>query len=648
MDAGAQGAGTSWRLLEAAILALAFAILAQACLGALGLLRPVPLAFAAALGAGLALALLVRERPGRALGELARSATAAEWILALAVLLALASRAWAGLHLASFSYDALGYHLHMPATWRALGRLTFVPAVFGDPSSAYAPSNMELLFHAWLALVGSDALASTGQTPLAALACLAIHVAVRERGGTRAAGSGAALAFLLVPEVWQQSTSALTDLGQGAFFLSAVAVLLRAERAGTLATWGLAGLALGLMLGTKYLSLVYSLPLFAWAAFALTARPPRGGRAPAAALAGCAVLLAGGFWYARNCWLTGNPLFPLRVEIAGRTVLPGLYGRAEMLAWDYHTPISDLGALGSMLSSCGWAFAAAALVALAVLVRTRWPLLVAIFLALFWLVIPYQLERFLLPVFGLCAIALGEAAFRLGARGGTALIAVAVGGALVERPWPGRLVVLAAVPAGALLAFLRQGLARAAERPRVLAAGALVLGAGGWLAVSRELEQRRGRYPGYAVGTPIDDSWRWIHEHLGAARVAYAGTNLTLPLWGPELERFVTYANVSGAPGAKLHDFSARALPGQGGAEPAPYREGASVETWRANLEALAIDTLFVGRLYPIVARVVDHDPEGFPVERAWADADPEGFELLYANPSARIYRVLSGPRSQR
>ncbi len=643
-----QGAKLSGSLLSAGIVAIAYAILTQASLGALGLLRPAPLAAAAVLGAGLGLHALIRARPWRELGELVRSLTVAEWILASALCIALLSRAWAGLHLSSFSYDALGYHLHMPATWRALGRLELVPAVFGDPSSAYAPSNLELLFHALLALVGSDWLASTGQVPLAALAALAIHVAVRERGGTRAAGSGAALAFVLLPEVWQQATSALTDLGQAAFFLSAVAVLLRCERAGTSGSWGLLGLALGLMLGTKFVSLVYSLPLLAWAVVVLLRRPPRGGRWPSAALAGAAAILAGGFWYLRNLLVAGNPLFPLRVEIGGRTVLPGLYGRAEMLAWEYHTPIGDLGALFSMLASCGWAFAAAAVVALAILGRTRWPPLVAVLVALFWLVIPYQLERFLLPVFGLAAIAIGEVCSRLGARGGTALLTLAVGGALVERPWPGRLAVLAGVPAGALLDCVQRNLARVAERPLALVAGALALAAGAFLVLAREPERHRSSYPGYSVDTPIDESWRWMHEHLREGRVAYAGTNLTLPLWGRDLQRFVTYVNVTGAPDAKLHHFSGPAASGEGGAEPVPYREGASQEVWLGNLDALEIDLLFVGRLYPIVARNVAHDADGFPIERAWADADPQRFELLFANPAARIYGVRRNPRDQR
>ncbi len=43
----------------------------------------------------------------------------------------------------------------------------------------------------------------------------------------------------------------------------------------------------------------------------------------------------------------------------------------------------------------------------------------------------------------------------------------------------------------------------------------------------------------------------------------------------------------------------------------------------------------------PIVMRNVDHDSEGFPVERAWADEHPEMFRLRYVTGSVRIYDFI-------
>ena len=114
-------------------------------------------------------------------------------------------RAWTGFGKTTFLYDTLSYHLHVPATWLADRRLEIVPAVFGDPSSAYAPSNLELWFAFLMAPLHSDYLAGTGQVVFAALAALAIVAAVREAGGRRTAALAAALAFLLIPEIWQQA-----------------------------------------------------------------------------------------------------------------------------------------------------------------------------------------------------------------------------------------------------------------------------------------------------------------------------------------------------------------------------------------------------------------------------------------------------------
>ena len=87
----------------------------------------------------------------------------------------------------------------------------------------------------------------------------------------------------------------------------------------------------------------------------------------------------------------------------------------------------------------------------------------------------------------------------------------------------------------------------------------------------------------------------------------------------------------------RLHDLGP---PGDGTAEPAPYRRDANPDVWFANLRATRAHVLFVGASEPIVRRTIAADSDGFPIERAWADARPESFKLVYASPSARIYQV--------
>ena len=100
----------------------------------------------------------------------------------------------------------------------------------------------------------------------------------------------------------------------------------------------------------------------------------------------------------------------------------------------------------------------------------------------------------------------------------------------------------------------------------------------------------------------------------------------------------VTYVNVAMGPHAKVHDFPADEPATT--AEPAPYRNEADFETWLANLRVLDCDMLFVSTLFPIVRPNIDHDGQGYPIERAWADAHPETFPLRYATDHVRIYAI--------
>ena len=56
-------------------------------------------------------------------------------------------------------------------------------------------------------------------------------------------------------------------------------------------------------------------------------------------------LLTGGYWYACNALLTGNPLYPLEVRVLGHTLLRGWYGPDAMRLSPYYIPFGDWRAL---------------------------------------------------------------------------------------------------------------------------------------------------------------------------------------------------------------------------------------------------------------------------------------------------------------
>ena len=609
------------RTARGALAGLAALVAVEALLGFLGLSTPVAvLAVLAAAALATTLAARARPWPTRA----ARAPwTPLEAALAAGLVAALLLQLRSGLARTTSLYDTLSYHLHEPATWMHARRVGIVPAVFGDPAPAYAPANLELVWLFLMAPLRSDTLAAVGQLPFAALAAVAIAAAVREAGGRRDAALAAALAYLLVPEVWQQASTAMVDLGMAACLLAALPFAARLRRGGSGADLAAFATALGLGAGTKSVGALLALPFFALGARALVRARPA-----AIALAAGLAIASGGFWFLRNWAVTGSPFYP--VAALG---FPGLYGAHAMRAWDYHIPVRELPALGAMLLASGVGFASAAAVALARGWRTHEAWLALALVAIFWLVIPYQESRFLFTAFGVAAVVLGRAADRPPALLGGALLAAAIVGALVEAPAPERLALLPAAAAGALgLAALRRIPARG-RRWGLAAAGAALA-----LALGAIVHRRLADEPLPAVGDDVDADWRWFRAHVRDARVAYTGTNLAFPLAGEGLSNRVSYVNVAGAPEARLHDFPPG--PGVATAEPAPYREGPAFDVWLRNLRAAGADVLFVAALYPIVRRNVAADDDGFPIERAWADAHPALFQLLHASAAARVYRI--------
>ena len=248
-------------------------IVVEAGLGAIGQLR-VYVLFGVLLVLAIAVTALAWRRPPRA-AAMRDPLSPLEVALVAALLAAVLIPMWAGWHRTTFLYDTLSYHLHVPATWAHDERLSIVPAVFGDPSSAYAPSNLELVFTLLLMRPAySASLAVVGQAPFAALAAAAIVAAVREAGGRRLPALAAALAFLLIPEVWGQIATAMTDLGLAAFLLASLPFARRLWHAPRLDRRDLLAFAtaIGLAIGTKYAGATLAVPFAVVAAVALARR----------------------------------------------------------------------------------------------------------------------------------------------------------------------------------------------------------------------------------------------------------------------------------------------------------------------------------------------------------------------------------------
>ena len=354
--AGLRQARTLDRVLACSVLSFTWCLLGLEALGTAGLLAIAPLMMWMGLlfAAGLATRWL---RPVPPIDPAAATAKAEPWCWE--TLIALAFVLWVSVELGIKSLllpvkvvsDGPIYHLYFAVRWWKAGRLFLVATPFGENAATYFPANGDVWF-TWLMVAwGGDRLARVGQAPFLLLAAITVFRIGRMLGSSRNSALLAVCWFITSAPLLAFSFEANVDTLFVAFYLIAVYYFLVdfREAAGTVALI-LGGLAAGIALGTKPVGVVFVPPLLALVIVAKAART-RSTRKTLAALFMilCCLLLTSGFWFGRNFLLTGNPLYPLHVELSGRTILSGWYGRDAMRFSIYFLPITEWRALIDML-----------------------------------------------------------------------------------------------------------------------------------------------------------------------------------------------------------------------------------------------------------------------------------------------------------
>lgn len=216
--------------------------------------------------------------------------------------------------------DTTRYHapvaafaVHTHQLWR------LAPVSPGAFENAY-PSNFEFLA-AWLMLpTGRDEVAYLVNVAAAGLCVLGTAVVARELGGRAWAGALLSTAVLASPIVlFTQIDSLMNDAGAAGALMAALAFVLHWRREPRRGVWAaLAGVALGLAVGTKYTALLPSLGVVIFAVLVVRGCSRRAVAVLAASTAALTML-----WFVRAAAATGNPLFPLDLQVGGRTVLTG-------------------------------------------------------------------------------------------------------------------------------------------------------------------------------------------------------------------------------------------------------------------------------------------------------------------------------------
>ena len=243
------------------------------------------------------------------------------------------------------------YHLYFAARWWKSHRLDLIPIPFGESAAPYFPAIGDL-WYTWLMVCwGGDRLAKVGQAPFFVIAGLTVFGLATRLGTSRNAA--------IVATSW---------------FLTATPFLLFSFEA-NVDTILVAGYLLAVYFFTRYILGDDSLPALWLGSFAAGSRsrhegnrnPRVRGRSPCSCslivfavlvknegrgrkivglgIVWLAPFVVSGFWYVRDYRLTGNPLYPLHLQLFGRVWLAGWYGPGVMQRSRYYIPFLDWRAL---------------------------------------------------------------------------------------------------------------------------------------------------------------------------------------------------------------------------------------------------------------------------------------------------------------
>ncbi len=563
-------------------------------------------------------------------------------------LTALASEVVTGLSRPPLSWDALAYHLLLPATW--LQRLQ-ISVPFGRyPTSFYGlfPGNGEVWLWWWMSPSHSELFVNLASVPhwlllVAATGLLARHLGAQSHWPLAAAVVGT------LPFVVKAAATPYIDLYVAATLTAGLALWLDSGRR----SWPSTAAALGLAAGAKVFALVFALSHALVIGFEWIYR-----RWPISRAVAFALLLAGlgAPFYLRNIGLGVGPVAQECVVLTEGSSVPLLLAGHQTVIGSLGARIADGSLLGTFLGNRRPASfelgigPAAILVVLAFAcllrraTRPGWRLvagLVLVQLAI-WFTVPF---------------ALGDHIFGH-VRYLTAAIAwiVAAGAARLERFRGLELL------AGALMAqsLLMQGNHWSAGLR--LAMGILLLAVGAWVLVPHP-QKRKLKAPVVVVGllaailaAPVwvelrlgdrerafrEDwmfhdqparfaagAWGYLDREAGGRRVAAVTeppNRFIVPAMGPRYERDVTYVNVQ-APDIRF----APAYPNC-----VPPRTAPDRSAWLQNLVASEIHYLLV---------TVDPGRQP-PIEATWAAESPELFVLRHRDPTSAVWE-LAGPLAE-
>jgi 4-amino-4-deoxy-L-arabinose transferase-like glycosyltransferase len=568
-------------------------------------------------------------------------------------------------------FDAVNAYLPTAANWLQDGSIwglhDWVPSFFFGAT----PGNGTVVLLATTLPWENDFLTHFAIYPFVAMTALAAYALAREAGAPTPAAALLAVMLTAIPViVFPALRDALLDPVLYATLACGLLFLLRHHRTGDRSDLVLAGIGLGIAFGTKFYGFT-AVPIVVavWLAARLLARAGRTQIVRQLALLLAPIVVFGGLWVVRNWVETGNPAYPVTVDVFGLELFDApadpLRERlgstlAEYLdepaVWTDQLREQFRVAAGVPLAL----LAVGVAVALAFIVRRRGlresddsdgPALagvaIAAALALSYALTPYSAtgepgDPFLAAAnvrYGIPALiaAVGVAGWLCGRLGATVLTAccvLAVGGTfdalrvgvLTPRSTVYSAFFLAALFAGGLWLARRRGLRLPRTWPRpspVIAlsvAGVALIALA--LAGSRVQETYNdSRYVGY------DETLTALADAPGGQRIGLAGNwsaeepGPVYPAFGRTLQNEVGFAGV---------------------VEDGLLRRAATREEFHAALDEGSYDALLIGLAgrTPEDPASLRASPEGSPPELEWARA--AGYEELLRDDRFALFTVPS------
>jgi hypothetical protein len=555
-----------------------------------------------------------------------------------------------------FGWDDLNYHFTFPVEWLKHGNLDNPITIFYDPSPSYYPINGSLLFF-WLILPLKNVfLADLGQFPFFILAALAAYGLARKMGLNKELSFSAAGLFFLVPNFFKQLKIAYIDVTLAALFLIALNYLFLLRKEFSLRNILTFGLGLGLLLGTKTVALPYSLLLFVPFVYYAVKNMDKAYLFLVAVLV---IASLGGFSYIRNFLETGNPLYPLNLNLLGVNIFKGVIDTA---VYSIHFKQEDY-ALSKLLFHEGlgpqtliFILPAVFLALPAALLKERRALnlILAYFLILPFLIylvyrfaIPLPNSRYLYPLLGVGLVCGFYTAKLLDTPGYiiNTLVAICILASIPELARRQELIA-SIVLATALFFLLPYLIKHILVKSYRLVISSLVILAPALIILNNDYI--KNEYPRYikmekysGFWPDATRAWNWLNNNTSGNNIAYVGRPVPFPLYGSNFKNSVYYVSVNRQEPSKLHyfpnsrycwgyDFSSlhKSLEDAGN-----YRSGSDYNIWLANLLKHNTDYLFVYSLHQ--TKNVE-----FSMEDSWAHNHPEVFLEVFANKTIHIYKI--------